>query len=930
MSRDKILKKIVFLFLLIFSLQLSAQITRQPYLQIPCPTGITVRWNTSDSIIGVVHYGLNLESLLNSVTESEARIFHELELTGLEPDTKYYYSINTEPTTEEQYFITSPVVGNKGKTRIWVISDFGQSSIDDNPARELTVKNWKEFNNDNLHADLILSLGDQTENDTQEELTLTYFDQLEDVLLNTPLFTIEGNHDNHDDMVNYLATFSLPTDGKAGGFPSNTEDYYSFDYGNIHIIGLSTEINDIDGNQLTWLRNDLKNIDKEKTDWLIACLHRPFHSGGYHLTDLREKAQIQRDYWLTELEDYGVDLILQGHNAIYERSFLIDNLILKTTDLKLENIINIGDGREDGDGAYYKEPGLNPHQGTIFIEVAPGGNSVNNNANYSIFSCTYSGSDIEGSVVIDVDGENRMDVSFLCNKADTEIPNPWDTFTIIKTDTIETADQIHFSIISNNAVTFDWIGTSNIIYYGTDYTNLCCSDTAVNPDFLPVTSPWVSDPGPYWEAKLTGLLEDTEYFYKIGRNGQLNKFRTPPPRGTADFRICSTSDMQSSSSESVSMFNQIAELNPDIVITTGDLTGGDSGGQQYVKDRFKTAMVWSQSAAWMPSWGNHDWENPSGDDLRNYKGRFDIPNPQTSPSSPDISCCGEDWGWFDYGNARFISIPERWNSETTWQDWSVEALPIFQEAQNDPDIKFIVSYGHQSAYTSAEGRYGGSGTLKTILNGLNSSYSKYKLDLSGHNHQYERYSFPGGLTYIINSTLGSYYRGWDDPVKPDICSFRAAHYGILVLDFSETAIQGQFFCSVGTSNTSTYYKPLEENVCDAPGSVIDAFTIYDSIGVGIEVNQISIKPVINNYPNPFNLSTNISYSLEQTGKVKIEIYDLFGRIISTLVDVVQEQGEHTIEWLAKDKNGNNLPGGIYFAQISTGEISKTTKMMLLN
>ncbi|MFC2116831.1 metallophosphoesterase [Bacteroidota bacterium] len=494
----------------------------------------------------------------------------------------------------------------------------------------------------------------------------------------------------------------------------------------------------------------------------------------------------------------------------------------------------------------------------------------------------------------------------------------------------ETADQIHFSIISNTAITFDWTGTANHINYGTNSENLTSSVSAVNAEFLPVTSPWVSDPGPYWEAKLTGLTENTEYFYKIGSNGQVHSFRTPPVRGTANFRICSTSDMQGSTKECVAMFNQMAQMNPDIVITTGDLTGGDSGGQGYVVKRFQDAMAWSLSAAWMPCWGNHDWENSGTDDLRTYKGRFDLPNPQTSPSSPAVSCCGEDWGWFDYGNTRFISMPERFNSSTTWQDWAKAVDTVFSEAQNDPKIRFIVSYGHQSAYTSTTRRYPGSGTQQSILNGLHASYPKYRLDLTGHNHQYERYSFSSGITYIINSTAGSYYRGWADPTKPDNCNFRAIHYGILVLDFSEDAIHGKFVCSVGTSKTGSDYLH-EEDVCDAPGSVIDEFIIYaDSItAVGEMLNQVPDDNSLRNYPNPFHLSTNISYSLRQAGNVKIEVYDLLGRKIATLVDAVKERGEHTMEWRAQDGKGNDLMGGLYIAQICTNNKDRTSRLMLL-
>jgi hypothetical protein len=433
--------RLFILLLLLFGIQASAQVVRQPYLQVLTPESIVVRWNTISSDTGRVHYGLNPEALTGTVAESEARTFHEVKISGLTPSTRYYYSIDTLEGLEKQYFVTSPPPGDKGKPRFWVIADFGQSSISDNTARKFTLRRWKDFNNGSYHANLVLSLGDQTENDTQEELQLAFFDMLDSVLRNSPLFTLEGNHDAYDGLVNYRKTFTVPEDGEAGGYPSHFQDYYSFDYGNSHIIALSTEIDDINGPQLTWLRNDLQNIDQGKTDWLIACLHRPFHSGGYHPTDLSSTAQKQRDYWLTELEDYGVDLVLQAHNAIYERSFLLDNLIGKTTDLTEENIVNGGNGREDGDGAYYKGRALSPHHGTVLIEVAPGGDAVSNNANYSIFPYAFSGSSVEGSVVIDVDGENRMDVYFLCNKPDENINYVWDYFTIIKTDSINTGSK---------------------------------------------------------------------------------------------------------------------------------------------------------------------------------------------------------------------------------------------------------------------------------------------------------------------------------------------------------------------------------------------------------------------------------------------------------------------------------------------------------
>ena len=73
--------------------------------------------------------------------------------------------------------------------------------------------------------------------------------------------------------------------------------------------------------------------------------------------------------------------------------------------------------------------------------------------------------------------------------------------------------------------------------------------------------------------------------------------------------------------------------------------------------------AWSRRSAYMPVWGNHEWESGK-DDLRNYKGRFALPHAQASAGAPAAGGPGEDWYWFDYGAVRFISYPEPYGAET--------------------------------------------------------------------------------------------------------------------------------------------------------------------------------------------------------------------------------------------------------------------------
>src|SRR6266568_5894660 len=97
---------------------------------------------------------------------------------------------------------------------------------------------------------------------------------------------------------------------------------------------------------------------------------------------------------------------------------------------------------------------------------------------------------------------------------------------------------------------------------------------------------------------------------------------------------------------------------PAFALLVGDLTYANETSQADVDQHFNDVMVWCLDAAYMPAWGNHEWDTPTNDDLRNYKGRFDFPNPQTSADAPSPPGPSEDWYWFDYGNVRFIAYPE--------------------------------------------------------------------------------------------------------------------------------------------------------------------------------------------------------------------------------------------------------------------------------
>jgi hypothetical protein len=84
-----------------------------------------------------------------------------------------------------------------------------------------------------------------------------------------------------------------------------------------------------------------------------------------------------------------------------------------------------------------------------------------------------------------------------------------------------------------------------------------------------------------------------------------------------------------------------------------------------------------------------------------------------------------------------------------------------------------------------------------------------------------------------------------------------------------------------------------------------------------------------NYPNPFNPTTNIRFSLPETNDVTLEVYDLTGRLVRTLVSGQVEAGVHTMTWDGKDASGVQVASGVYLYRIQAGAFNQTNKMTLL-
>lgn len=102
-------------------------------------------------------------------------------------------------------------------------------------------------------------------------------------------------------------------------------------------------------------------------------------------------------------------------------------------------------------------------------------------------------------------------------------------------------------------------------------------------------------------------------------------------------------------------------------------------------------------------------------------------------------------------------------------------------------------------------------------------------------------------------------------------------------------------------------------------------SIDDSAGSTLPAKYV----ISNNYPNPFNPSTTISYSLPEKSYTQIIVYNVLGKEVIKLVDQVKSAGNYTVMWNGKDRNGNNSATGIYFYQLVTEKYRESKKMILL-
>ncbi|NIO02235.1 MAG: T9SS type A sorting domain-containing protein [Candidatus Latescibacteria bacterium] len=159
--------------------------------------------------------------------------------------------------------------------------------------------------------------------------------------------------------------------------------------------------------------------------------------------------------------------------------------------------------------------------------------------------------------------------------------------------------------------------------------------------------------------------------------------------------------------------------------------------------------------------------------------------------------------------------------------------------------------------------------------------------------------------------------------------------GDYVLHDIEKAPTGELFLADGTlTNPGVRVYDIATNMQVLPGPIdvgLLPFDITFSVNIpsGMAINPPFVASMGQNFPNPFNPSTTIPFTLAKEITVKLSIYDVTGRHVRTILNERRPAGDHLVHWDGRDEASRILPSGVYFARLEADDFIATRKLLLL-
>ncbi|MBP6831220.1 MAG: metallophosphoesterase family protein [Deltaproteobacteria bacterium] len=275
----------------------------------------------------VVQYGLSPTALDQTAVGSVGTAgltgnqvtAHEVHVCGLRPDTTYHYRVGGEGHwSAVQRFKTGPAPGRTDYDVRFVVA--GDSRDDVSRWRQLQERAMGGMN----PPDFEVFTGDAVLVGFLQGQWQSWFEGARSAMSTVPFVMVHGNHEGLS--VNYLMQVAQPQSGVS----SQDELYFSLDYGPVHLVVLndtplrSDYEGDVLGTQLAWLRADLARAagNRARVPFIIATHHKPAFASSSHSDEI--DTQAVRRGWAPVYDEFGVDLVLNGHEHDFELSKEID------------------------------------------------------------------------------------------------------------------------------------------------------------------------------------------------------------------------------------------------------------------------------------------------------------------------------------------------------------------------------------------------------------------------------------------------------------------------------------------------------------------------------------------------------------------------------------------------------------------------------
>ncbi|MCD4652145.1 MAG: C10 family peptidase [Candidatus Cloacimonetes bacterium] len=170
---------------------------------------------------------------------------------------------------------------------------------------------------------------------------------------------------------------------------------------------------------------------------------------------------------------------------------------------------------------------------------------------------------------------------------------------------------------------------------------------------------------------------------------------------------------------------------------------------------------------------------------------------------------------------------------------------------------------------------------------------------------------------------------WDFPDITDLSEVTGwgIYYGDgTLIELLDTQLPAEYFHTLTDTGIFYFYVTARYGASgESPPSNIVSIVTVDTY----EEHPTFVTKLSDNYPNPFNPETNISFSLKDRTFVEITVYNLMGREVTTLHNSVLHAGNHNVIWTGTDDTGKAVASGVYFYRMKSGRYTSTKKMILL-